>query len=60
MEEGRSRAACRKETAAIHARLGTRSLTSLLAPMVQWEYPLKALEELAFEARNRKSGWPTR
>ena len=34
-------------------RLGTRSLTSLLAPMAQWEYPLKALEELAFEARTR-------
>ena len=55
MEEGRPRpaAACRKEAAAIHARLGTRSLTSLLAPMAQWEYPLKALEELAFEARNK-------
>ena len=53
MEEGRSRAACRKEAAAIHARLGTQSLTSLLAPMAQWEYPLKALEELAFEARNK-------
>ena len=53
MEEGRSRAACRKEAAAIHARLGTQSLTSLLAPMAEWEYPLKALEELAFEARNK-------
>ena len=53
MEEGRPRAACRKEAAAIHARLGTQSLTSLLAPMAQWEYPLKALEELAFEARNK-------
>ena len=37
----------------MHARLGTRSLTSLLAPMAQWEYPLKALEELALEARNK-------
>ena len=57
MEEGRPRpaAACRKEAAAIHARLGTRSLTSLLAPMAQWEYPLKALEELAFEARNEQA-----
>ena len=55
MEEGRPRPAAvyRKEAAAIHARLGTRSLTSLLAPMAQWEYPLKALEELAFEARNK-------
>ena len=53
MEEERSRAACRKEAASIHARLGTQSLTSLLAPMAQWEYPLKALEELAFEARNK-------
>ena len=55
MEEGRSRSAtaCREEAAAIHARLGTQSLTSLLAPMAQWEYPLKALEELAFETRNK-------
>ena len=55
MVEGRPRPAAvyRKEAAAIHARLGTRSLTSLLAPMAQWEYPLKALEELAFEARNK-------
>ena len=55
MKEGRPRpaAAYRKEAAAIHARLGTRSLTSLLAPMAEWEYPLKALEELAFEARNK-------
>ena len=47
------RAACREEALAIHERLGTRSLTSLLAPMPEWEYPLKALEELAFETRNR-------
>ena len=55
MEEGRSRpaAAYREEAAALHARLGTQSLTSLLVPMAQWEYPLKALEELAFEARNK-------
>ena len=55
MTEGRPRpaAAYRKEAAAIHARLGTQSLTSLLAPMAQWEYPLKALEEFAFETRNK-------
>ena len=55
MAEGRPRsaAACRKDAAAIHARLGTRSLTTLLAPMEEWEYPLKALEELALEARNK-------
>ena len=55
MKDGRPRsaAACREEAAAMHARLGTRSLTSLLAPMAQWEYPLRALEELAFEARNK-------
>ena len=46
-------AICRDESAAIHARLGTRSLISLLAPMPEWEYPLKALEELAFETRNK-------
>ena len=37
----------------MHERLGTRSLTSLLVPMAEWEYPLKALEELAFETRNK-------
>ena len=55
MPEGRPlpRVACREEALAIHERLGTRSLTSLLAPMPEWEYPLKALEELAFETRNK-------
>ena len=55
MTEGRPRpaAAYRDEAAALHARLGTRSLTSLLAPMAEWEYPLKALEELAFETRSK-------
>ena len=67
MKEGRPQpaAACREEAAAMHARLGTRSLTSLLAPMAEWEYPLKALEELAFETRSKpaaakKSGPSTR
>ena len=46
-------AAYRDEAAALHARLGTRSLTTLLAPMAEWEYPLKALEELAFETRSK-------
>ena len=55
MTEGRPRpaAAYRDEAAALHARLGTRSLTTLLAPMAEWEYPLKALEELAFETRSK-------
>ena len=55
MAEGRTRpaAAYREEAAAMHARLGTRSLASLLAPMAEWEYPLKALEELAFETRSK-------
>ena len=55
MHEGHPRPAeeCREEAAAMHARLGTRSLASLMAPMAEWEYPLKALEELAFEARNK-------
>ena len=55
MTEGRPRAAaaCRDEAAALHARLGTRSLTTLLAPMAEWEYPLKALEALAFETRSK-------
>ena len=52
-ERPRPTAEYQEEAAAMHARLGTRSLTSLLAPMAQWEYPLKALEELAFEARNK-------
>ena len=55
MHEGHPRPAeeCREEAAAMHARLGTRSLVSLMTPMAEWEYPLKALEELAFEARNK-------
>ena len=58
-------AAYREEADTLHARLGTRSLTSLLAPMAEWEYPLKALEDLAFETRSRpaaakKSGPSTR
>ena len=55
MAEGRPRpaAACRDEAAALHARLGTRSLTTLLSPMAEWEYPLKALEELALETRSK-------
>ena len=55
MAEGRPEPAevYRDEAATIHARLGTRSLISLLQPMEEWEYPLKALEGLAFEARNR-------
>ena len=55
MSEGRPRpaAAYREEAAALHARLGTRSLASLLAPLEEWEYPLKALEELAFETRSK-------
>ena len=55
VKEGGPRPAAehREQSATMHARLGTRSLTSLLAPMAQWEYPLKALEELALEARNK-------
>ena len=55
MAEGRTGAAAayREEAAAMHARLGTRSLASLLAPMAEWEYPLRALEELAFETRSK-------
>ena len=55
MAEGRTRpaAAYREEADALHTRLGTRSLATLLAPMAEWEYPLKALEELAHEARSK-------
>ena len=55
MAEGRPlpAAAYREEADAMHARLGTRTLASLLTPLEEWEYPLKALEELAFEARSR-------
>ncbi|MCY4452922.1 MAG: DEAD/DEAH box helicase [Immundisolibacterales bacterium] len=67
MMEGRPlpATAYREEADALHARLDTRSLTSLLAPMEEWEYPLKALEELAFETRSKpaaskKSGPSTR
>ena len=55
MTVGRTRPAAvyRDEATALHARLGTRTLTTLLAPTAEWEYPLKALEELAFETRSK-------
>ena len=37
---------------ALHAALGTKTLTSLAVPVPVWERSLKALEQLAYDARN--------
>ena len=43
-----------------HAALGTSTLTTLAAPIPEWEFSLKALEQIAFEigskAKRKKSG----
>ena len=36
-----------------HASLGTTTLTTLAAPLPDWEFSLKALEQLAFETGNK-------
>ena len=38
-----------------HAALGTRTLTSLAVPVPTWERSLKALEQLAYDAKNDQS-----
>ena len=39
----------------LHAALGTQSLTSLAVPVPTWERSLKALEQLAYDAKNDQS-----
>ena len=48
---GQAPAAAAKQAAAMHRRLGTRTLTDLMPPVADWEFPLKALEQFAFETR---------
>ena len=38
-----------------HAELGTSSLAALAAPLPDWEFSLKAFEQLAFEASRKKA-----
>ena len=40
---------------ALHAALGTQTLTSLALPIPTWERSLKALEKLAYDAKNDQS-----
>ena len=52
--DGRSFAAAGKQAAAIHRQLGTQTLTTLVPEVVPaWEFPLKALEQFAFDTGNK-------
>ena len=47
------------EVGAAHRELGTTTLTGLVAPMAEWESSLKALEQLAHDAKRKTaSGKP--
>ena len=39
---------------ALHERLGTTTLASLVAPVPEWEYPLKEIEQFAYETKKKK------
>ncbi len=41
-------------TARVHESLGTTTLASLLTPVAGWEYALRGIEQIAFEASKRK------
>ncbi len=40
--------------AAIHERMGTTTLTSLIEKAPEWEYPLRKIEQLAYETSRKK------
>ncbi len=42
------------DPAPLHAALGTRTLTDLAAPVPVWERSLRALEQVAYDARSEK------
>ena len=42
------------QSAEMHAGMGTVSLVSLVKPAPEWEYPLKEIEQFAYETRNRQ------
>ena len=50
---GRSPAAAGKQAAAIHRQLGTQTLVTLVPASATWEFPLRALEQFAFETRGK-------
>ena len=52
---GRSAPAAARQAAAMHRQLGTQTLTTLVPATVPgWEFSLKALEQFAFETRNKR------
>ena len=44
------------ENGSAHRKLGTVTLTDLAAPMAEWESSLKALEQLAHDAKRKTAG----
>ncbi len=52
---GRAAPAAARQAAAMHRQLGTQTLTTLVPATVPgWEFSLKALEQFAFETRNKR------
>ena len=47
-----------ERSAEMHAEMGTVTLVSLVKPLPEWEYPLKEIEQFAFETRNRQKPAP--
>ena len=43
-----------KLTASVHKELGTTTLASLVTPVPQWEYALRGIEQVAYEASKRR------
>ena len=41
-------------TAAVHEDLGTTTLASLVTPVSRWEYALRGIEQIAYEASKKK------
>jgi len=41
-------------TASVREQLGTTTLASLVAPLPEWEYALRGIEQVAYEARKKK------
>ena len=57
----RSPAAAAKQAEAMHRKLGTQTLATLVPASARWEYPLRTLEQFAFEIRGKtaKAGTDT-
>ena len=53
---GEGAATIANEIGPAHRRLGTTTLTDLVAPVAEWESSLKALEQLAHDAKRKTAG----